>query len=538
VIARRLAAWCAAALAAAAVAWVAVDAARDRADLDAAERSVAGARDALARREPGAAIDGLREAGSRLAAFESRPAWRHAWSTVADAGRAGALRAELDGAVQQAAAALEARSASIAETRRLFERIERSTTLGDLDAVDASLASVAAAPGSDPEAVAQVRDASARARSAYERDEARNREAIAALNAALDRATTPAELRAVMDAVLPARARGQDAGILRAITGRASIAHDRLLAERLDAAEREADGLLDGSRAQALAARVDRDPDLSRPGAAALGDRVRAVRSALRARAAALGAWEARLAAAVGAIERGDWAAAHEAAVALRAGAPEWDRSAPGVESLVGPAAARVDAQVDRGRYDTLLRTPNRRSARDYLEGWPEHPRRMAEAVRSWLTAAETAPLAFDLVAVRWSSTGAPAPGRLLEDRPDALLELRVEDAPWQRASFVDVVEGVSTPAPAGVRSEWRAPDDALVRVGVRITIDLRDAIAADPVAIGAVAAPAGMLAGRRTVVIDAADPAWSGRPHEVTLRVGYAGVPDLPPFASVPSVP
>jgi hypothetical protein len=74
--------------------------------------------------------------------------------------------------------------------------------------------------------------------------------------------------------------------------------------------------------------------------------------------------------------------------------------------------------------------------------------------------------------------------------------------------------------------------------VGVRITIDLRDAIAADPVAIGAVAAPAGMLAGRRTVVIDAADPAWSGRPHEVTLRVGYAGVPDLPPFASVPSVP
>jgi hypothetical protein len=46
------------------------------------------------------------------------------------------------------------------------------------------------------------------------------------------------------------------------------------------------------------------------------------------------------------------------------------------------------------------------------------------------------------------------------------------------------------------------------------------------------------MLAGRRTVVIDAADPAWSGRPHEVTLRVGYAGVPDLPPFASVPSVP
>jgi hypothetical protein len=77
------------------------------------------------------------------------------------------------------------------------------------------------------------------------------------------------------------------------------------------------------------------------------------------------------------------------------------------------------------------------------------------------------------------------------------------------------------------------------VRLGIRITIDLRDAIAADPVAIGALAAPADALVARRTLVLGARDPAWSGRPHEVTLLAEYAGVPGLPAFgASISSAP
>ncbi len=532
--ARRLAAWCAAALAAAAVAVCAVDAARDRADLDAAARMIGDARAALSRRAPGDAIDALRGAGERLGAYEARPAWRHAWTSIAASAREPALRTSLERAVREAAAALDARSAFLARLRKAFERVERSVTLEELDAADRELEALAADAWADPAALAPVRESSARARDAYERDEARNREALAALGAALDRATTPAELRAVMDAVLPARARGSDAGVLRAITGRAAVAHDRMLRERLDAAEREGSGLLDAARAEALAARIERDSDLVRPGHPSVGDRARSVGAALRGRADALGAWESCLRAAVAAIERADWRAAHAAARELRANVDAWDRAAPGVTGLVAPAAARVDAAVDRGRYDALLRAPCLRLAREYLEGAPAHPRRMADAVRAWIAAAEAAPLRVELESIRWAATGAPAPGRTLEDRPDARVDLRVEEAPGADASFVDVVEGaVSRPAQP-VACEWRAAEGTPVRLGVRITIDLRDAIAADPVAIGAMAAPADALAARGTLLLEARDPAWGGRPHEVTLRVGYAGVPALPP-ASAP---
>lgn len=536
--ARRLAAWCAAALAAAAVAVCAVDAARDRADLDAAARMIDDARAALSRRAPGDAIDALRGAGGRLGAFEARPAWRHAWTSVAASAREPALRAALERSVREAAAALDARSAFLARLKQAFERIERSVTLEELDAVDGELEALAADAGADAEALAPVREASARARAAYERDVARNREALSALGAALDRATTPAELRAVMDAVLPARARGSDAGVLRAVTGRAAVAHDRMLRERLDAAEREAAGLLDAAQADALAARLERDADLARPGHPSVGERARDVRGALRARADSLASWESRLRAAVTAIERADWSAAHAAARDLRANVEAWDRAAPGVAGLVAPAVARVDAAVDRGRYDALLRAPCLRLAREYLDGAPAHPRRMADAVRAWLAAAETAPLRVELESVRWAATGAPVPGRTLEDRPDARLDLRVEGSPGAQASFEDVVEGsVSRPAQP-VACEWRAADGMPVRLGVRITIDLRDAIAADPVAIGALAAPADALAARRALVLEARDPAWSGRPHEVTLRVGYAGVPALPPASAPISSP
>lgn len=536
---RRLAAWCAAALAAAAVGVCAIDAARDRADLDAAARRIADARSALARRAPGDAIDALREAGERLGAYEARPSWRHAWMSVAGSSRDASLRDAFEACVRDAGAALDARAAFLSRLKQAFERIERSVTLEELDAADRELEALAADAGADPEALAPVREASARARTAYERDVARNREALATLAATLDRAATPAELRTVMDAVLPARARGSDAGVLRAITGRAAVAHDRMLRERLDAAEREGADALDAAQAEALAARIERDADLARPGHPSVGDRARAVRAALRARADALGAWEMRLRAAVTAVERGEWAAAHASARDMRANLDAWDRAAPGVADLVAPAVTRIDAAVDRGRYDALLRAPCLRHAREYLDGAPAHPRSMADAVRAWLAAAEAAPLRVELASIRWAATGAPVPGRMLEDRPDARVDLRVEDAPGAHTSFVDVLEGaVSRPAQP-VACECRAREGTPVRLGIRITIDLRDAIAADPVAIGALAAPADVLAARRTLVLEARDPAWSGRPHEVTLHAEYAGVPSLPAFGkSISSAP
>jgi hypothetical protein len=516
-----------------------IDAARDRADLDAAARRIADARAALARRAPGDAIDALREAGERLGAYEARPSWRHAWMSVAGSSRDASLRDAFEACVRDAGAALDARAAFLSRLKQAFERIERSVTLEELDAADRELEALAADAGADPDALAPVREASARARTSYERDVARNREALATLSAELDRAATPSELRAVMDAVLPARARGSDAGVLRAITGRAAVALDRMLRERLDAAERDGADALDAARAEALAERIERDPDLARPGHPSVGERARTVRASLRARADALGAWEACLRSAVTAVERGDWAAAHASARDMRANLDAWERAAPGVAARVAPAVARIDAAVDRGRYEALLRAPCLRHAREYLEGAPTHPRSMAEPVRAWLAAAGDAPLRVELASIRWAATGAPVPGRTLEDRPDARVDLRVEDAPGAQVSFADVVEGaVSRPAQP-VACEWRAHDGAIVRLGIRITIDLRDAIAADPVAIGALAASADALAARRTVVLEARDPAWSGRPHEVTLRAEYAGVPGLPAFgASISSAP
>jgi hypothetical protein len=341
-----------------------------------------------------------------------------------------------------------------------------------------------------------------------------------------------------VDAVLPAPPRlAEDAG-LREVAARAAAARARIMADRLDAEELAAAGVRSAAGARALRDRVERDPDLARPGSGELEARVRALRDAIRARDEALHAWEATLREAVAAAERGDWQAVHAAAVVMRGSAARWDRAAPGTGAAVDAACARIDAQADRGLYDALLRVPNIGSARAYLAGAPAHGRRMEGAVRAWLSAAESAPIAVELASVRWGATGVAAPGSGVEDRPDATVELRVEDAPWLRAAFADVVEGTTTAAPGGVRSEWRAADEQLVRIGVRIRIDLRDAIAADPVAIGAVAAPAGALTGRGAVKVDARDPAWSGRPHEVLLRVGYAGVPALPPYDVVQDAP
>jgi hypothetical protein len=520
----------AAAVAAAAVG-VALDASRDRTALASADREVAAGLEALRSGDPAGAIARLRDAGAALGQAESGPAWRHAWLRLADADRLAAARASLDRAVTDATRVLESRNAFLGAVSRLLDRVARAQRLAEIERIGTEADGLRGMASSDAAAVERLSAALRARREAFDSDLRRNHEAIDALRAALGRARTAGDHLAIMDAVLPAPPRRTEDDDLRQLASRAADARARLVAARIDGLEREASDARDAAAARTLREGLERDPDLARPGNAELEARVRALREALRARDEALHAWEGTLRRAVAAVERGDWQAAHAAAVELRESSGRWDRAAPGVGPAADAARARVDAQCDRGLYDALLRVPNVGSARVYLLGAPAHPRRMEGAVRAWLAAAESAPLSVELASVRWAATGVPAPGTGLEDRPDAAVDLRVEDAPWLHADFADVVEGTTTAAPAGVRCEWRATDEQLVRIGVRIRIDLRDAVAADPVAIGALAATAGALAGRGAVKIEARDPAWSGRPHEVLLRVGYAGVPSLPPY-------
>jgi hypothetical protein len=520
----------AAAVAAAAVG-VALDASRDRTALATADREVAAGLEALRSGDPAGAIARLRDAGAALGEAESGPAWRHAWLRLADADRLAAARASLDRAVTDATRVLESRNAFLGAVSRLLDRVARAERLSEIERIGTEAEGLRGMASSDAAAVERLSAALRARREAFDADLRRNHEAIDALRAALGRARTAGDHLAIMDSVLPAPPRRTEEADLRQLASRAADARARLVAARIDGLELEASDARDAAAARTLREGLERDPDLARPGSAELEARVRALREALRARDEALHAWEGTLRRAVAAVERADWQEAHDAAVDLRESSARWDRAAPGAGPAADAARARIDAQCDLGLYDALLRVPNIGSARAYLLGAPAHPRRMEGAVRAWLAAAEAAPLSVELASVRWAATGVPAPGTGLEDRPDAAVELRVEDAPWLRADFADVVEGTTTAAPAGVRCEWRATDEQLVRIGVRIRIDLRDAVAADPVAIGALAATAGALAGRGAVKIEARDPAWSGRPHEVLLRVGYAGVPSLPPY-------
>ena len=518
----------------AAAAWVAVaDGLRDRRSLADAERAVGAAWESLRGRDPAQAIALLRDAGALTAAVDAPPAWRHAWARSGERGRRDRLGAALTAAVAEAAQLLESRSAFLAAVQRLLDRVERATRVAELDDAASDARGLEAFASRDADALQRLEAALGRRREAFEADARRNEAAVARLAATVDRASSPAELQAIIDAVLPAPPRRAEDAPLAGIRRRAADARAALLAARLRSLEREAAAALDAAVARALSERADADADLDRPGTDELRVRAVALRRALRERAEALEAWERTLRDGVAAAERGAWADAHAASAALLADEPAWERAAPGIGATVAAARARLDAGADRGLYEALLRTPNLESARRYLEGAGRHVRSMADPVRSWVASAEAAALEFELVGIRWGVTGAPPPGRGLEDRPDAEVEVRVEDAPWMRAAFADVVEGTESPAPTGARSEWRAADSQLVRIGARIRIDLRDAIAADPVAIAAVAAPAGAFAGMRTVTLSARDPEWQGPPHEVRLRVRYAGVPELPAHSS-----
>ena len=151
--------------------------------------------------------------------------------------------------------------------------------------------------------------------------------------------------------------------------------------------------------------------------------------------------------------------------------------------------------------------------------------------VLAWRTAALGGRTALTLESARWGATGVESPTTTLEDRPDATIDVRAAGDPVMRAVAVDIAEDGSTAFEPAPRFESPAPPSEELRIACTARIDLRDAIAADPIALGALAATIAEWRALRQVDLPVTDPAYPGRPHRLRFRVTMPDAPALPPF-------
>jgi len=578
--------WIAASLAAAgvltALAVGAADAWRDRAAIRGARERLADADARLASGEIDRAAEAIR-AGVLLADPVLGDGWaRHAFTRTFGSSDRARLRREIEAAVDALEDRLAARAAAVSRVSSAVDRIRRAQWLSELDAADAELTALDVPTVDDRLAIEAARAESAARRRGFEEDLRRNLDAVASWTPALESARRVSEFRDLADRVLPAPMRGRDAGAFRAFSGRAAIGWARAQADVLDRLEAEVRAVGTRADAEALRARIAGDPDLARAANASIATRTTALRSGLDDRIVRLAARElaqADLARALdagmpgavagasrrvradgeagaaadggastppvlaalvqgvlAAAERNDWLAAQDLADHVRPGTQGWIDAEPDVREALERAVERVDRQVDRGLWERFRQAPTPQSARRYLDGWPGRIRRMSPVARQWLEHAD-APLDAWMDRVTWGSTGAPPPGRVVEDRPDADLLLRDGSRVVDRGHVVDVVEDATTPvarpADAEVRGWIEGPSDRLVRLSCVVRVDLRDAVAADPMAIGVADRTPLLLMADRGVTLRAQDPSWGGRPHAMRVRAMPKGAPALPPYPS-----
>ncbi len=501
---------------------------------------------------------------------------RHAFMrTIGSADRA-LLRQEIEDAIAALEARLVARAAAVTRVSSVLDRIRRAQWISELNALDAELAAMESPTVDDRVAIDAARAESAARRRTFDADLRRNLDALAAWTPELESAEGVAAFRELADRVLPAPMRGQDAGAFRAFSGRAAMGWSRAQASLLDRYEaqgRTARGL---RAVEALRVRMAEDPDLVRIANATNASRLAALRADMDARIARLTArelaqadlelaLEAGLPGAVAgaarrarvddapdaavsappvlnalvqgvlaAAERNDWTAAQDLTDQVRHGTQAWLDADPSVREALDRAVERIDRQVDRGLWERFRQAPTPQAARRYLDGWPGRIRRMSPVAREWLAHAD-APLDVWIDEVTWGSTGAPPPGRSVEDRPDADLMLRDGSRIIDRGRVVDVVEDAVTPvarsADAMEPGRIDGPADRLVRLSCVIRVDLRDAVAADPMALGVADRTPLLLMADRGAALRAQDPAWGGRPHLVRVRAMPHGAPVLTPY-------
>ena len=284
-------------------------------------------------------------------------------------------------------------------------------------------------------------------------------------------------------------------------------------------------------------AAVDLAIDAGEPGAAAIAlarlapcdDRTRSVAEAIRT-GFPRRALDAFARGAIAAADRADFDALQRLADAMQPGAAAWQLLGTAERNAAADSVAAVNARIDKALYDEFLRSPCEPLAARYLEGWPVRPRRMAPFVAAWLQQAASAPIRIALEGARWRGLGLPPSSRALEDRPDAEIELRGPDGTVAVEVARDIREdGLSRLG--GGALELRPARDAPLRLRATVRIDLRDAVAADPVATGI--DERGMAGWRaaRLAELPVRDPLWGDRPHMLLLRVTSPGVVALPPY-------
>ncbi len=529
----------------------------------------------------GQELETARSALRTLAALDAAPAWRHVWlRTLGSSSRADTLLA-IQAALERAEITTAERVANQAWLAGLNDSLTQASTVPQVLNIRDTL--LGGAPHSSAPlpvaAIAQMQQSIQSTLAAFGQEDDRNAAAIQAAQALLERSHANVEdLQRVLDTVLPCPDRQPlvRSTALRSLQDEALQRRTRALLVRVQQREEAARQAASSAQVRVQLTALDTDPDLRRGVPPAVG--LTAARERIRARAEALEEWERGRAALEMRLAQDDPAGAAHALSALRAPDEQRARELGELRVNFGSRAAysfaralvqraqesdwygarkliasmQEDSQVlalldetarqaltrsvqslsmteDRMLYEEFRASPRMELAQRYVDGWPLVPRRMAPVVAQYMAWLERPTTDLLLEAVEWQSVGQDSSA--ITDMPDATIELRVNGEPRAVTRIEDIKDRTRSTLIEPLRVPMSTSDEYPVRLGAVVHIDLRDVLAADPIATGSMEVNPAELRATQTFVIAVVDPLWSPRPHRLFLRAQAVGAPLLPPW-------